>query len=159
MATKIISGGQTGADQGGLWAAYECGIPTGGYAPRNFLTEEGPNPEMLKFYNLVDSKLDYGGRTRLNAESSDITLWFGRSDTPGYKATLREVKRAGKIFVNATVLSVEDVARIIQPHNVINVAGNRESKCRGIFRVVGDTMKAALMLIKEGKVNVQTKLI
>ena len=159
MVKKIISGGQTGADQGGLWAAHECGIPTGGYAPRNFLTEDGPNPDRLKFYNLIDSGLGYVGRTRLNAQAADVTLWFGKGDTPGYKATFREVKQDGKIFVNATKLSIESIAEIIQSCDVVNIAGNRESKLPGIFRVVGDTMKAALLLIKEGKVNVQSRLI
>ena len=159
MVTKIISGGQTGADQGGLWAAHECGIPTGGYASRNFFTEDGPNPDRLKFYNLVDSGMGYVGRTRLNAESADVTLWFGKGDTPGYKATFREVKQAGKIFVNASGLSINDIALIIQSCSVANIAGNRESKSPGIFKTVGDTMKAALMKIKEGKVNVQSRLI
>lgn len=36
---KIISGGQTGADMGGLEAAREYGFPTGGYAPKGWMTE------------------------------------------------------------------------------------------------------------------------
>jgi hypothetical protein len=40
----VISGGQTGADQGGLRAARACGIPTWGWAPRDWLTEAGPAP-------------------------------------------------------------------------------------------------------------------
>jgi hypothetical protein len=39
MLERVISGGQTGADQGGLRAARACGIPTGGWAPRGWLTE------------------------------------------------------------------------------------------------------------------------
>jgi hypothetical protein len=31
--TRLISGGQTGADQGGLRAARAAGIETGGWAP------------------------------------------------------------------------------------------------------------------------------
>lgn len=38
---KIISGGQTGADQGALQAAHSLNIPTGGYAPFNYNTELG----------------------------------------------------------------------------------------------------------------------
>ena len=41
MVTMVISGGQTGADQAGWRAAEACGIPTGGWMPRGFLTEEG----------------------------------------------------------------------------------------------------------------------
>lgn len=42
---RIISGGQTGADQGALVAAKQLGIETGGWTPRGFLTEAGPCPE------------------------------------------------------------------------------------------------------------------
>jgi hypothetical protein len=34
MITNIISGGQTGADRGGLDAAIHCGLPHGGWCPR-----------------------------------------------------------------------------------------------------------------------------
>jgi len=39
---KIISGGQTGADQGGLNAGLLLGIETGGTAPPRFMTDAGP---------------------------------------------------------------------------------------------------------------------
>ena len=39
MLSRIISGGQTGADEGGLMAAALLGIPTGGWMPRGFLRE------------------------------------------------------------------------------------------------------------------------
>lgn len=41
MIELVLSGGQTGADLGGLRAARACGIPTGGWAPRGWLTEVG----------------------------------------------------------------------------------------------------------------------
>ena len=41
---KVISGGQTGADQGGLMAAWERGIATGGAVPFEYRTNLGPNP-------------------------------------------------------------------------------------------------------------------
>jgi hypothetical protein len=42
---KIISGGQTGADQAALDAAIKLGIPHGGWIPKGRLTENGPLPE------------------------------------------------------------------------------------------------------------------
>src|SRR5262249_12492939 len=39
LLDKVISGGQTGADQGALRAARATGIPTGGWAPRRWLVE------------------------------------------------------------------------------------------------------------------------
>ncbi len=46
MIECCISGGQSGADFGGLLAAKRCGIPTGGKIPKGFLTENGPKPEL-----------------------------------------------------------------------------------------------------------------
>jgi hypothetical protein len=38
LVTKVISGGQSGADLGGLRAAKVLGIQTGGSMPKGFLT-------------------------------------------------------------------------------------------------------------------------
>jgi hypothetical protein len=46
MLTKIISGGQTGSDQGGLEAGQKLGLETGGWIPKGWLTEIGANPEL-----------------------------------------------------------------------------------------------------------------
>jgi Circularly permutated YpsA SLOG family len=43
MITLVISGGQTGADQAGWRAAQACDIPTGGWMPLHFMTENGPD--------------------------------------------------------------------------------------------------------------------
>ncbi|MFH7326653.1 YpsA SLOG family protein [Desulfurivibrio sp. C05AmB] len=42
MLTRIISGGQTGADQAGLDVAIKLGIPHGGWIPKGRMTEAGP---------------------------------------------------------------------------------------------------------------------
>jgi hypothetical protein len=39
MLEKILSGGQTGADQAAWRAARSFGLPTGGWMPLGFLTE------------------------------------------------------------------------------------------------------------------------
>jgi hypothetical protein len=45
---KVISGGQTGADQGGLVAARTLKIETGGTAAKGWLTEDGPKRKLLQ---------------------------------------------------------------------------------------------------------------
>jgi hypothetical protein len=47
MLERIITGGQTGADQAGWRVAQAFGIRTGGGRPRGFLTEEGPRPALI----------------------------------------------------------------------------------------------------------------
>ena len=58
LLLKIISGGQTGADTGGLIAAQKAGIRTGGCAPKGFITEDGSNPELGSVYGLYESNSD-----------------------------------------------------------------------------------------------------
>lgn len=136
---KIISGGQTGADKGALKAAKYCNIETGGYAPSNYMTELGSD-KTLSDYGLIDSGLGYVGRTTLNVNAADITIWFGRNDTAGYKATKNACVSSNKLFVNVTGYSPEDIDYIISPYNIINVAGNRESKSIGIEKTVYYTL-------------------
>ena len=54
MLERIVSGGQTGADQAGWRAAKALGIATGGWMARRFLTEDGPRPEFRKLYGAVE---------------------------------------------------------------------------------------------------------
>ena len=50
---KIISGGQTGADQAALDAAVKYNIPHGGWIPKGRITESGPLPSR---YNLKETE-------------------------------------------------------------------------------------------------------
>lgn len=49
----IVSGGQTGADQAGLDAAINLGIPYGGWIPKGRLTEDGPLPEKYQLQEML----------------------------------------------------------------------------------------------------------
>ena len=64
FVSKIISGGQTGADRGGLDAAIELEIPYGGWCPKGRLSEDGVIPNKYKL-NEMPSK-DYLKRTEQN---------------------------------------------------------------------------------------------
>ncbi len=73
---KIISGGQTGADMGGLLAAKELGLETGGTAPGGYKTEKGRNLDLRDIYGLTQFGT-YPQRTRINVRDSDATVIFG----------------------------------------------------------------------------------
>lgn len=128
---KIISGGQTGADQGALIAARRLGIPTGGWMPRRFLTEVGPCPELRDVYRMQEhSSLKYPPRTRLNVLESDGTVWTGLAadiDSRGKQATVREVVSLGKPFLDSP--DAKTLRRWVVQYDirVLNVAGPRES--------------------------------
>jgi hypothetical protein len=70
--SKIISGGQTGADQGGLVAAFKAGLLTGGTAPSGFYTSVGPN-YLLSAFGLKDAGT-LQTRTKMNIKDSDATV-------------------------------------------------------------------------------------
>lgn len=72
----IISGGQTGADQAGIYAALQLGLKINGYAPLNYWTENGSNYD-LKKYGLMESKMKgYEDRDKKNVDMCDIVIAF-----------------------------------------------------------------------------------
>ena len=70
MVTKIISGGQTGADYAGLVAARVLNL--GGTAPDNYKTENGSNYELKDFFQL-SAFGTYPERTEANILNSDVS--------------------------------------------------------------------------------------
>lgn len=139
MLAKIVSGGQSGADQAAWRAACAAGIPTGGAMPLGFLTEDGPRPEFAERFGAAElATASYKSRTEENVRRSDGTLWFGSTDTPGAIATLRAAEAMGKpvlIVPPGRGVRPSDVAAWIRRTPrlaVLNIAGNRESKAPGI---------------------------
>ena len=135
MLEKIISGGQTGADQAGLEAAKELGIATGGTAPQHFMSERGTCLKLRDEYGLTEGLYDskvYPKRTRQNVEDSDATAIFGNVGSPGTRLTCSLCVELEKPWVvNPTAV---DLLEFLEQHNVkvLNVAGNRESVNPGI---------------------------
>lgn len=131
--TKIISGGQTGADQGGLEAGKALGILIGGTAPQGWKTERGPMRELLSNYGLTEASIPgYPFRTKMNVLNSDATVVFGQIGEAGSKLTCDLCVKLGKPWmVNPTTTNLLE---LIEWHKVrvLNVAGNRESKNPGI---------------------------
>ena len=143
---KIISGGQTGADQAGLLAAGALGLETGGTAPPGYMTDAGPQPTLLMRYGLVEGEPDtriYPRRTEKNVLDSDGSVIFGNQFSPGCQLTIRLCTKYRKpCIINPTPL---DLYIFVLTNNisVLNVAGNRERTNPGIgARVVCIIMDA-----------------
>lgn len=131
---KIISGGQTGADRGGLVAGKALGLETGGTAPPGFETDDGPKPEILMAFGLTEGEPDpkkYPKRTIRNIRNSDATLWIGKPDSPGGLLTIDTAEREKLCLVNPTAI---ELSEWLFTHEIetLNVAGNRERKNPGI---------------------------
>ena len=150
---KIISGGQTGADQGGLYAAHDLAIPTGGIAPQDWLTEEGPQRELLRGFGLTEcSEPGYSPRTRANVLGSDGTLLVGQFQRGGSALTHKIAEQAGKPMFFLEFASRPDSSRVeefrfwLHRHRirVLNVAGNRESQSPGIQEFTREFLVLAL---------------
>lgn len=136
--TCVISGGQSGADQAALRAAKALGFKTGGYAPQEFMTEDGPKPFLGVQYGLTEwPSLDYAERTELNVLASDGTVVFGHR-SQGSNLTERLCKENGKPCLwlkeyQAHNQQMKFRLWLIRNNiKTLNVAGNRESRSRGI---------------------------
>lgn len=149
---KVISGGQTGADQAGLLAAYACKVETGGWMPAGFRTSGGLRPSFRYKYGMRETKSSgYPDRTRKNVEESDGTVWFGNPQSAGGKLTLRTAKKLGKPVLKVSVdTPASNAGRTIvtwirkEKIKTLNVAGNREETNLGIFAFTYATLLIAL---------------
>jgi Circularly permutated YpsA SLOG family len=97
MVERVISGGQTGADQAGLAVAMRLGIPTSGCMPKGWLTEDGPRPDLAVAYGLEEADTAaYPKRTERNVLASDGTVVFGDARSRGSMLTARLCRRHGR---------------------------------------------------------------
>lgn len=125
---KIISGGQTGADTGALLAARDLGIKTGGWAPKGYLTEDGPNWELKKLGLVQHSSANYPPRTRMNCADSDLTVIFGDITSAGSKLAIAICKEDDiPYLLNPDASELRTMCEDLKVET-LNVGGNRASK-------------------------------
>jgi hypothetical protein len=155
---QIISGGQTGADQGALLAARELGIPTGGTAPQDWWTETGCQEQLLRGFGLVEcTKPGYDARTRQNVLDGDATLIVGSEATGGSALTASFARHVGKPLLLVPFPSTPDTPAMEtlckefrewltrSAVRTLNVAGNRESERAGIQEFTTSFLVSALV--------------
>ena len=134
IVIKIISGGQTGADQGGLDAAIFLNIPHGGWCPKGRKSENGTIPAK---YNLKEFNSPYYiHRTRQNVIDSDATIVFAYGAPKG--GSLKTVDFAKTynrpclvIDMNNSeeqiIATVKNWLQNLQNEVILNIAGSRGS--------------------------------
>ena len=81
MITKIISGGQTGADRGALDAAVYCEWPHGGWCPKERKAEDGIFSDEYQLHQMPSS--EYFPCTKANVIDSDATVIFAYGPLTG----------------------------------------------------------------------------
>ncbi len=138
MLKKIISGGQTGVDRAALDAALGEGFPCGGWCPAGRKAEDGV---IGQEYPMAETKSsEYEPRTEKNVIDSDGTLILTEGEPEGGTALTVYFARKHKkpcmiIDFSAGGESADDIACWIKTNRieVLNVAGPRNSKNRGIY--------------------------
>ena len=151
--TKIVSGGQTGADRAALDWAIEYEIPHGGWCPKGRLAEDGEIPAN---YHLQESQSkSYLQRTEWNVRDSDGTVIFTLEPhlSGGSKRTAEFAQKLHKPWLHIFhTMPLEECAEhlhhFLKKHEieVLNVAGTRGSKepeVGAFVRAVLDAVLAA----------------
>ena len=151
MIEVIISGGQTGADRAALDFALEWGFEIQGYCPRGRRADDGPIDTK---YPLRETESDaYPPRNRLNVNLADVTAIF--NGLPKYSpGTLRTIKYAREHKKKFKVLrgfpdvmqDADALKRWLEKHKPqkLNVAGNGEAKCPGMYDHVLAVLRRAI---------------
>jgi hypothetical protein len=153
MITKIISGGQTGADRAALDVAMEEGISHGGWIPKGRKTEAGPLPERYLLEEMLTDS--YPERTEKNVLDSDGTVILSHGNLTGRSAATRELaSKHDRPFLHIDLNKVnvfkaaENIATWTSEYGieVLNVAGARASKDPQIYEAVSKVLTTALHL-------------
>lgn len=140
MIQKVVTGGQTGAEQAAWVAARRAGIVTGGYMPRGFQTEDGPAPRVGALYGAIEFPMDDARRIRANLRRADGLFWFGDPDSTEAADTFAACRELAKPFLTINPrftppaevvawLSVFETATLV-------VAGDRASRAPRIGPLV-----------------------
>lgn len=156
---RIISGGQTGVDRAALDIALKYKIPCGGWCPKGRIAEDGIIPECYPLKETGSS--EYSVRTEYNVRDCDGTLILNTGELNGGTAfTVECAKKHKKHFLildlaphhvgcGVSQKCKEDKKNIVSFGNVLivrgwifvndirvlNVAGPRESKSPGIYKI------------------------
>ncbi len=145
MIAKVISGGQTGVDRAALDVARELGIPCGGWCPKGRRAVDGVIPAK---YPLTESPTAaYSERTALNVRDADGTLILNKGPLESGTAYTAEVAR--KLSCACLVIDLgerfdaDEILGWIEREGIriLNVAGPREEKCRGIYDLATDRLR------------------
>lgn len=158
LISQVRSGGQTGADRGGLDAAREAGVPICGWCPPGGLAEDFPEaPGLMKLYPELQEghAPGYVERTAWNVRDAHATLIVspgGLEPLSGTEMTKIFAERFGRPVLVLEGDNIEDDAAtalgwlrgLDMLGLTLNVAGPRESKMPGTYQKTKDIVAALL---------------
>jgi hypothetical protein len=150
MLSKIISGGQTGADRAALDAGIESGFSIGGSCPLGRMAEDGP---IDLRYPLDEIEGGYEARTKKNVENSNGTVIFydcylqgGTEKTVAFCIEYEKPYKLIDIDLVSIDVAANKVDTFVSDYKilVLNVAGPRQSNCPSIYRYVKNTVQLVI---------------
>lgn len=151
MISRIISGGQTGADIAALEVAVAHQLPHGGWCPKGRRSLAGPIPDNYQLTETPSS--DYLQRTEWNVRDSDgtVVLTLAPQASGGSLKTLDFTRRHHKPALHLsraqfdTRAAAAALRRFVKQHSIatLNVAGSRESKEPGLHAWTRDVLQAS----------------
>jgi hypothetical protein len=145
MATVkiIISGGQTGADRAALDFALADGLEIKGYCPNGRRADDGPLDPKYPLQETISRA--YAPRTEKNVTLADVTVIFdGLPElSSGSHTTIRYARQHKKKYkllqgfpdTDKDAAELQSWLQACKPLS-LNVAGNGERKCPGMYRHV-----------------------
>jgi hypothetical protein len=150
--SRIISGGQTGADRAAFDFALENNIEIGGFVPKNRLAEDGVIAE--KYTNLHETEsVNPTERTELNVKNSDATLILSHGSLCGgslLTVEFAEKHRKPFLHIDFSALKMDEALEktaswlgSIACEN-LNVAGARASEDAEIYDKTGEFLRKLL---------------
>jgi hypothetical protein len=150
---KIISGGQTGADQAALDVAIKLDISHGGWIPKDRITENGTLPDKYKLKEMPTDS--YEARTEKNVIVSDGTLILSHGQlSGGSKLTLEIAETHNRPYLHVDLKKTiafnasQKINLWIRNNNIkiLNVAGPRASKDPNIYQATMDVLEAVIYM-------------
>lgn len=133
--TKVVAGGESGAEIGALVGAERARIKIGGAATSDFYTETGPQPFILRDrFKLAPSPSPCPvARTKNNIQYSDATIIFTTDPEDEYiQKVVEQCNKLDKIYCMVNVTKgnhaelVNNFLSITKP-SIINVTGDKKS--------------------------------
>src|SRR3954470_8083238 len=140
MLENIVSGGATGVDRAALDVACGLGIECGGWCPSGRLADDGRLANGYRARMPETPSRHHAQCTAWNVRDSDGTLIVNRGRVDGgVRATVHfALRRYHKpvLVLNLRTVDPTHVRRWLRRKKirVLNVAGPREAKRRGVYR-------------------------
>jgi hypothetical protein len=122
MLTKILSGGQTGADRAAFDVAIELDIAHGGWIPKGRKTEDGTLPDRYQLQEMPNTS--YPKRTEQNVIESDGTLILFHGElNGGSPLTLKMARKHDRPWLHVNFLKTNGFQAAQEIHSWIDRHG------------------------------------